>query len=187
MVRVAAGDASVAAVVSQLPYTTAFSALREAGAIAVGRLMIAAVRDSARALRSQEPYRMPVVAEPGRLAAIARPGAVRGFMSLYEDEEGAFRNEVAARVVLRVPAYNPGWWARRVRCPLLVCEAEHDVVTPPGPAEAMAARAPHGELVEYPISHFDIYVGEWFERAVADQTDFLSRSLMDTDRRASLS
>jgi hypothetical protein len=41
-----------------------------------------------------------------------------------------------------------------------------------------AAGAPRGELVRYPIAHFDIYTGEWFERAVADQTEFLVHHLL---------
>ena len=44
-------------------------------------------------------------------------------------------------------------------------------------ALATAARAPRAELRRYPIGHFEIYVGEPFERAVADQVDFLMRHL----------
>ena len=52
-----------------------------------------------------------------------------------------------------------------------------DVVTPPAPARKAAAAAPRGELIEYPGGHFDIYVGEPFERAIADQLEFLDRHL----------
>ena len=37
--------------------------------------------------------------------------------------------------------------------------------------------SPRGELIEYPGGHFDVYVGEPFERAVADQIEFLGRVL----------
>jgi hypothetical protein len=69
----------------------------------------------------------------------------------------------------------PGRSAPLVRCPLLVQVASRDAVTPPGPAERAARRAIRGELTRYPIGHFDIYVGEAFERAVADQLRFLAR------------
>ena len=72
-------------------------------------------------------------------------------------------------------SYSPGRAAPGVHCPLLVQVATRDAVTPPGPAERTARRAVQGELVRYPIGHFDIYVGEPFERAVADQLDFLAR------------
>ena len=37
----------------------------------------------------------------------------------------------------------------------------------------LAAAAPRGEIKRYPVGHFEIYLGEPFERAVADQTEFL--------------
>ena len=67
--------------------------------------------------------------------------------------------------------------AGRVRAPLLVQVMSSDVVTPPPPARKAAAKAPRGELIEYPGGHFDIYVGEPFERAIADQIEFLDRVL----------
>ena len=43
-----------------------------------------------------------------------------------------------------------------------------------------ANRAPLAEVKRYPIGHFDIYLGEWHERAVADQVAFLTRHLLDS-------
>jgi fermentation-respiration switch protein FrsA (DUF1100 family) len=48
-------------------------------------------------------------------------------------------------------------------------------VTPPAPAIKAARAAPHGELLTYPLGHFDLYRGEPFERAVGDQLEFLGR------------
>jgi hypothetical protein len=36
-----------------------------------------------------------------------------------------------------------------------------------------AAKAPRGEIRRCPVGHFDIYIGELFERVVADQLAFL--------------
>jgi fermentation-respiration switch protein FrsA (DUF1100 family) len=58
-----------------------------------------------------------------------------------------------------------------------VCVCDRDVVTPPQPALKAASLAPRGEVRHYDASHFDIYVGEVFERAVADQVEFLTRHL----------
>ena len=38
-----------------------------------------------------------------------------------------------------------------------------------------ARRAPQGEIKRYPDGHFDIYVGQAFERVVKDQIEFLRR------------
>jgi dienelactone hydrolase len=181
VVRIGAEDARLGAVVSQVPYTTGISALREVGVAANVRLVGAGLRDAVAALRGRDPHLIPVVGAPGETAAMTSPDALAGYAAMYE---GGFRNEFAARVLLRVLAYNPALWAPRLPCPLLVCVCDGDVVTPPAPAVRMAARAPDGELVRYPIGHFEIYVGEWFERAVSDQVEFLSRNLAGADARA---
>ena len=67
--------------------------------------------------------------------------------------------------------------ASRVRCPLLIQVALADSVAAPSACSVAADRAPRAELVSYPIAHFDIYLGEPRERAIADQLAFLERSL----------
>ena len=54
---------------------------------------------------------------------------------------------------------------------------ERDQTTPPGAAIKMGERAPRGEVLRYPVGHFEIYLGEPFEQAVAAQTAFLQRHL----------
>ena len=46
------------------------------------------------------------------------------------------------------------------------------------PTRRYAATAPRGEVKLYPEGHFDIYVGDAFERVIADQLDFLDKHLM---------
>jgi len=179
VVRVAAGDPDVAAVVSQIPFTTGLSALRVQSPRQLARMTAVAVRDALAGLRGAAPVTAPIVGRPGELAAMTTPDAVPGYERMYGGDPAP--NEVAARIGLRIGAYNPARSAPSVRCPLLVCICDSDAVTPPGPAERMAARAPRGELVRYPIGHFDIYVGEWFERAVADQLEFLTRHLLGVE------
>jgi hypothetical protein len=41
----------------------------------------------------------------------------------------------------------------------------------------MGERAPRGEVLRFPVGHFEIYLGEPFEQAVAAQTAFLQRHL----------
>ena len=46
------------------------------------------------------------------------------------------------------------------------------------PAVRAALRAPHGSAQSFPIGHFDIYGGRWFEEAISEQTAFLRRHLI---------
>jgi len=100
------------------------------------------------------------------------PDAVPGYLALVPD--GApHRNEVAARVGLRIPFRRPGRFAAQVDCPMLFCVCETDSVAPAKATLRHARTAPRGVVRLYPEGHFDIYVGEPFERVVADQITFL--------------
>ena len=89
-----------------------------------------------------------------------------------------WRNQAAARIALRVGSYRPGRHADQIAAPILFAIAQDDAITPAVLAHAAAARAPHAEVRTYPGSHFDIYIGATFERAVSDQVEFLTRHLL---------
>ena len=179
VVALAADDERIAAVVSQAPFASGLSALGAAGPRESARLTVAGLLDLLAAIGVGEPARIPIVARPGEGGAMTQPGSYEGYLSLFDDNDYEFRNEVCARVALTLGAYAPARRAAEVRCPLLVCVLTDDAVTPAEPARQMARRAPRGELVEYGpgLGHFAIYTGEPFERTVADQTEFLRRSL----------
>lgn len=173
---IAAADRRVVAAIAQVPHTSGPATLRAAGLRGLVRLGLAGVRDQARAVRGRPPLLVPIVGPPGSLAAMTSPDAEPGYGAMYPPG-AAWRNEFAARAALRVGLYSPGRAAARIRCPLLVQVATGDAVTPPEPARRAARRAPLGELREYPGGHFSVYHGEAFERAVADQVEFLARAL----------
>ncbi len=169
-----ARDRRVAAVVAQVPHTNASAAMRTAPLGQVLRLMGAALKDRLRALLGRSPHYVPIFGPPGAVAAMTAPGALEAVERLRPPgfEE---RNDVAARVFFRIARYSPGREASRVECPLLVLACEKDRLTPAEDAVKAARSAPKGEVVTYPIDHFDIYAGAGFERAVGDTLAFLRR------------
>ena len=173
----AAEDERVAAAISQAPFLDGLWALRAAGPRNLVRMTAAGLRDEAARLRGRPPVMLPVVGPPGTLAAMNHASDEPGYRALFPPEV-EFRNEVAARIGLRVGSYRPIRHAARIRCPWLVCVADADVVTPPQPALKAAGLAPRGEVRRYGAGHFDVYVGETFERVVADQVEFLERHLL---------
>ena len=176
VVRVASEDSRIAAVVSQVPFSTGLEIIRINRPGNMIRATLHGIADQLGALLGRPPRLIPAVAPPGEFAAMTAPEADPGFHALVPPDS-LWRNEFAARVMLRMGSYSPARRAARLAMPLHVCVGDRDETTPPEPAARMAARAPQGELVRYPVGHFDIYVGEPFERAVADQTAFLVRHL----------
>jgi uncharacterized protein len=176
VVAVAARDPSIAAVVAQAPFADGLTAVRVTPPLTALRATALGLLDQAAGLSRRDPRLMAAVGPPGSFAVMTKPDAQPGFEAIVP-ADSRWRNEVAARVMLRIAPYRPVRSAASVACPLLVCVCEGDTTTPPGAAIKMGERAPRGEVVRYPIGHFDIYVGEHFERAVADQTAFLQRHL----------
>ena len=183
VIATAARDPGLAAVVAQCPFVDGRDTLKVLGARELLRGLPAIFRDALRGRRGRPPFYLPIVGPPGALAAMTTPDAEDGFRALVP-ADAPWENFHTPRVGLRIGSYRPRTAARRVRSPLLVCVCEHDLVTPARSAVRAAEAAPRGELLRYPIGHFEIYFGEWFERAVADQTEFLTRHLMGTEHPA---
>jgi uncharacterized protein len=178
-VAAAVADGRVAAAISQVPLMDGLAGLanvvRYAGPRHIARLTLAGARDLYATLRGRAPVMIPVVGAPGAPAVMSTPDAEPGFMALAGP---TMRNEVAARIVLTAGSYRPGLQADRLPCPMLVQVADRDSVAPVKAAQDAVWRATgRGELRTYPIGHFEIYRGEPFERAVADQLYFLRRHL----------
>ena len=140
------------------------------------RLTAVGLRDVWAMARRRPPVLAPAVGQPGTTAAMTSAGADEGFHALMPPDY-QWRNEVAGRIFLRVGIYRPTRRAAAIKCPWLVVAADGDLVTPPKPAIAASLRAPRGELRRVSGGHWDIYVGDGFEEAVALETGFLERHL----------
>jgi dienelactone hydrolase len=179
VLTLAAERDDIAAAIAQVPFTDGPSTvLKTPPRNALGGALLGAL-DQALALvpgNPLGPIRIPAVGQPGSFAVMTAPEAEPGFQATV-GEHSRWRNAVAARIILHVGLYRPGAHADRIGCPLLVCVADRDETTPPGPAIAVAERAPLGELRRYPFGHFDGYVGDGFARLAADEVTFLRRHL----------
>jgi fermentation-respiration switch protein FrsA (DUF1100 family) len=95
-----------------------------------------------------------------------------------------WRNEVTARAVFAEWTNRGITKMDQVRCPILVQIADRDSVAPPAAARAATWRAKgRVEVREYPCAHFDIYLGDWRDRLIADQLHFLRRHLVASEAR----
>jgi dienelactone hydrolase len=175
-INVASRHPELAAAVSQCPFTDGMASARALGPIESAKLLNIAGKDAFAAIRGKEPVRIPLVGRPGSTAAMTAPDALPGYLALVPDGY-EFVNEVAARFVPTATFYRPGRAAKKVTVPILFCICDHDSVAPPAQTLAFARSAPKGEIKTYDFGHFDIYRGEPFEAAVADQTEFLTRHL----------
>jgi dienelactone hydrolase len=179
VLEIAAQDQRIAAVVAQVPFVDGLTNVRALPFGQTLRLITAAMRDKLRQLLRQPPYYVKIVGAPSTLAAITTPDAQEGYHSVTP-KDIQWENAVTARVLLHIGFYRPINVAAHVRCPLLICICENDLLTPPQHSIRASQLAPQGELRRYKGGHFEVYTGELFEQAVSDQCDFLTRHLGDS-------
>jgi alpha-beta hydrolase superfamily lysophospholipase len=165
----AADDPRIAAAISQVPFLDIVRQAHRSSPAVTAKTLWAAIRGA----------HLPAVGRPDEAAMINAPGGEEGWRRVVSiGEDSRWRNRVSAGWLLGRP-YRPARHARRLHCPWLVCVGEADRVARPGPAIAAARRAPRGELRTYPgVDHFDIYDGPVHEALVADQLEFLRRTLL---------
>jgi pimeloyl-ACP methyl ester carboxylesterase len=182
LLRVAAGNPRVAAVIAQTPGVDGPAAARNAARYqsprALARLTGLGLADALGGLGGRDPLLVPLSGRRGQVAVLTTPDTADGERALDPLAiHGAWPRTVAARSALRISFYRPGRVAPRVGCPLLVLVGEQDRSAPPGPAERVARRAPRGELVRLPGGHYGPFL-EAHEQAVAAELSFLSRVLL---------
>ena len=170
----AARDGHVDAVISQCPFTDGIASALATNPLVAVRVTARALRDKLGSALGRARRSIPLAGKPGATALMSSEDALDGYLALLPS--GAlFRNEVLARVGLDIPLRRPGRHASNVTCPILFTVCETDTVAPAKATLRHAARAPRGEVMSYPDGHFAIYVGDAFERVVADQIAFLQR------------
>lgn len=168
---------ATAAVIAQAPFVDGLSQLLRTPPMTGLRLAADAVRDEIGSRRGAEPLLVPVSAPPGDYAILSDPHVWES-IPVIVPPDSTWRNAVAARIGLRLGFHRPGLRAGRLRCPLLVQVPENETVLSRRAAERAARRARLGELKLYSgLNHFDVYVGDAFERLFTDQLAFLKRAL----------
>ncbi|MBU2550180.1 MAG: alpha/beta fold hydrolase [Proteobacteria bacterium] len=172
----AARDGRIAAVVSQVPFVDGRATLGSVGLKFTLLATLAALRDYIGQMTGRPPYTIPVVGEPGRIAAMNREDAMSGYLALVP-EGSTWKNRVPARALLTASMYRPVTEAARINCPVLFVVAEKDNYIPAEAVERTAARVPRAEMLRLDVGHFDVYVGDCFKQVVEAEADFLQRCL----------
>ena len=167
----AARDRRLGAVVAQAPLADAKA---DPSPLAhTLRLVRAMARDKARQARGRPPYYIGLSGHAGDLAVMTTPDALgEGSRLQPPGVHTTWENRLAARSLWEMKDFRPGLDAGDIRCPILYCLADGDLVTPVEPVLEAARRAPRSELVRYPIGHFEIYRDPWFSTVAGDQAAF---------------
>ena len=179
VIATAAKDNQIACVVAQCPgldgRASAEMFLKEVSIGYAFRMLMHGQRDYFRSWFGLSPHKIPIVGKPGSIAFLTTPDAYDPFAKAAPK---SFINEVCARIILRGNKYRPVKQARNVHCPVLLQVCDNDNITPRSAAEETEKNlGKYAEVKHYPIGHFNIYIGNHFEKSVSDQLDFFKKHL----------
>lgn len=181
VILTASRDPRLAAVIAQCPFTDGLASLLAVSPLTSARLTARAVRNKVARRVGRAPVMVATSGAPGSLALMTAPDAEHGYLGLVPDGV-AFENQVAASIGFDIGLHFPGRAAAKVTCPILFAVCETNSVAPAAATQRHARKAPRGEVRLYPEGHFDIYVGQAFEKVVDDQIAFLTHHVPTTGR-----
>lgn len=172
----AAKHKPVSAVVSQVPFVDGVATAFGFKPAFVARAVAHAARDLATLAAARPPHLVPIVGDPDEFAMMNTPDSRPGYMALVP-EGTAWRNECPARVGLTLTLYRPVMYAGKIDCPVLIVLAEKDSLISPDSVRRTAAKIRNASVAPMPVGHFDVYVGDWFEKVVELEGEFLRENL----------
>jgi fermentation-respiration switch protein FrsA (DUF1100 family) len=170
----------LAAIISQVPHVSGYAAVRATGLRRALRLAPYVGIDIVRASLRLSPEYVPLIARTGDAAIVPEDAADDQLERLIEASDMK-RTEVeetlAARIGWWIGFYSPIRYASAIRCPALVQVAEGDTIAPADAAATAASRMPRVTLIRYDADHFEPYTSPHFDAFIADQLDFLRRTV----------
>lgn len=170
----AARDPRIAAVIAQCPFVDGWASALTANPVSAAKVTSLAFLDLIGARLGRPPVMVASAGRPREAALMAAPDCYDGYLQLVP-EGVPFENQVAARFGWLVTLRRPIKDVAKIAAPTFFAICENDTVAPAAAAQKAAAATPRGEAKLYNVGHFDIYVGDAFEKAVVDQLDFLER------------
>ncbi len=176
VIAVAADRDDIAAVVAQCPFTDGMASGGTLGAVSTVKVGAYAAADGVARAFGRGPVYAMLAGTRGDAAMMTAHDVVEGYMALMPEGFDS-DNRVAARIGIDILFARPGKRMKDLQCPTLICACETDTVAPYKATARYAKAAPNVTLKSYPFGHFDIYIGEPFEQASADQVAFLKEHL----------
>ncbi|SHL33334.1 Serine aminopeptidase, S33 [Desulfatibacillum alkenivorans DSM 16219] len=176
VLKVAAKDRAVRAVVSQVPFTDGFDTLSMLGPQFLAKATKAISKDLWSVVSFGDPIYIPAVGEVGRVAALNQPGNLEGYLAIIP-EDSEWENKVTARSLLEAAKYRPGFAAAELPCPSLFVLATEDNLCPYDSAKRFAKASLYSEIMTLECGHFDLYLGDLFDKVSAAEADFLEKNL----------
>ena len=137
------------------------------------KLLVHAQRDMGRSRFGMSAHTIPAVGKPKTTAVHIGPGVFDGYAQ-FANTSRTFKNEVCARLAFESESEDLLETAKKVNCPVLLLLCEKDNINSADSHEEIEAVLGNKlKIIKYPIGHFEIYTGKYFENAIKEQVSFI--------------
>jgi pimeloyl-ACP methyl ester carboxylesterase len=175
VITTAAREKGIAAIISLVPHVDGLASALSYPKYLLPKATALALQDLAGSKVGMEPIRIPVVAESG-IRCLTGPDCYQGVLDMIP-AGSSWVGLVPARILLTINKYRPTKEAHKIHCPALVIAAEKDSLIPIAAIRKAAAKIKHVEYLQWPIGHFELTKGRWFDEGIKVQLAFLKKHI----------
>lgn len=169
----AAREKGVAAIIGLVPHVDGFASALQYPKHLLPQAMALALQDLAGSKIGRDPIRIPVVAEQG-VRCLTGDDCYVDYLHMIP-KGSSWVGLVPARILVTISQYRPTKEAAKISCPALIFAAEKDSLIPLSATRKAAAKIKQVEYLEWPIGHFDLLQGRWFDEGIRVQLAFLKK------------
>ncbi|EPF79730.1 alpha/beta hydrolase [Acinetobacter rudis] len=164
------------AVIAQIPYVDGTETVKNYPIQYLPRALKLSSQDYMGAKVGLTAKTLPVVSAQS-LCIMPNKDCYQGFKSILHADY-YWSGEVPARVFFNLIRYRPITSLRKINIPVLFIAAKQDSWIPiESSREAATNIAPFVDYYEWDMAHFDIYHGQWLEKAISTQLEFLHQHI----------
>lgn len=176
VLTLAARQKSVQAVIAQIPYIDGQESLKLYPKKYLTKLSRIVAKDFMSKQLGLEAQTIPVIAESG-IRCLASADSYRGYLSIVPQHIERV-TDIPARIMFSLARYRPIQEVRKITVPVFLLGATQDQMIPIEATRLCATNlAPFAQYHEFPIEHFDVYHGQWFEKNIQLQINFLHQHI----------
>ncbi len=181
VIVVASRDPGLSAIVLQVPFTDGIATSWNYPLSFQLRCICHGLRDLWAAAFTDHRHNVRIASTPnGEFGMMCTPDAMPGMLALLGINDAAEfdkHNYCPANIAFTLTFYRPVRHVKKITCPALVIGAEKDSLFPPDGPRKTAERMRRATYISLPMTHFEPYVGEPFEKLVVQMADFLQARL----------
>jgi uncharacterized protein len=165
---------NIKAVISQVPYVDGTESAKIYPLQQLSKALKISSQDYMGAKVGMLPKTLAVI-DTSDLCFLPTEDAYEGFLSILHPDY-FWSGEIPARALFSLIRYRPMQNLSLIEIPVLMIAAKQDSIVPiESSREAATNIAPYVEYHEWEMKHFDIFHGQWFEKAISTQLEFLEQ------------